>query len=99
MRLAQVAPCPRLHQSGIPPPLDIPLEHRKELLDFVREAQEEWEVKLRRGVNTLCTELGVPLAREVCRRVGSGGEPGVLAFLSLWERKWEEGKVYVPLAL
>ena len=75
-----------------PPPLDIPLEHRKEPLDFVREAQEEWEVKLRRGVNTLCTELGVHLAREVCRRVGSGGGPSVLAFLSLWERKWE-GKV------
>ena len=90
-----------MHQSGIPPPLDIPLEHKKEPLDFVREAQEEWEVKLRRGVNTLCTELGVPPAREVCRWVGSGGGPSVLASLSLslWEKKWEEGKVYVPLAL
>ena len=37
----------------------------------------------RRGVNTLCTDLGVPLAREVCRRVGSGGGPSVLASLSL----------------
>ena len=82
-----------MHQSGIPPPLDIPPKHRKEPLDFVREAQEEWEVKLRRGVNTLCTELGVPLAREVCRRVESRGGPSVLASLSLWERKWEEGKV------
>lgn len=88
-----------MHQSGIPPLLDIPSKHRKEPLDFVREAQEEWEVKLRRGVNTLCTELGVPLAREVCRRMESGGGPSVLASLSLWERKWEEGKVYVPLAL
>ena len=50
-------------------------------------------MKLRRGVNTLCTELGVPLAREVCRRVESGGGPSVLASLSLWDRKWEEGKV------
>ena len=37
---------------------------------------------VRRGVNTLCTELGVPLAREVCRRVGSGGGPSVLASLA-----------------
>ena len=35
MRLAQVA---RLHQRCVPPPLDIPPEHRKEPLDFVREA-------------------------------------------------------------
>ena len=67
-----VAPCSRLHQSGIPSPLDIPPRHRKEPLDFVREAQEEWEVKLRRGVNTLCTELGVPLTREVCVCEGMG---------------------------
>ena len=39
----------------------------------MREVQEEWEAKLRRGVNALCTELGVPLAREVCRRWGGGG--------------------------
>ena len=72
--------------------LPIPLEHRKAPLDFVRETQEEWEVKLRRGVNTLCTELGVPLAREVCRKVGLGVSLVCFSLsLSLWERKWEEG--------
>ena len=48
----------------------------------MREVQEEWEAKLRRGVNALCTELGVPLAREVCRRWGGGGGANVLASLS-----------------
>ena len=62
------------HQSGKPSPLDIPSEHRKEPLDFVREAQEKWEVKMKRGVNTLCTELGVPLSREVGVCVWDGGK-------------------------
>ena len=45
--------------SATPPP------QLKEPLDFLREAQEEWEGKLRRGINALCTDQGVPLAREV----------------------------------
>ena len=60
----------------------------------MREVQEEWEVKLRRGLNTLCTELGVPLAREVCRGVCvcvGGGE--VCWALSLGEEMEGEGKV------
>lgn len=39
--------------------------HRKEPLDFVRWVQEDWEAKVRRGINSLCTERGLILAREV----------------------------------
>ena len=32
----------------------------------MRQAQEELERRLRRRINTLATQLGAPLAREVC---------------------------------
>ena len=53
------------NKGGVPGPLEVPLPHLKEPLDFLREAQEDWESKLRRGINTLCTEKGVPLSKEV----------------------------------
>ena len=57
----------RLHnEGGVPNSIETPLQHYKEPLDFIREAQEDWESKLRRGINTLCTEKGLVLAKEVC---------------------------------
>ena len=53
------------NKGGVPGPLEVPLPHLKEPLDFLREAQEDWESKLRRGINALCTEKGVPLSKEV----------------------------------
>lgn len=53
------------NNGGVPHHLPIPRHHMKEPLDFVRGAQENWESKLRRGINLLCTEIGVPLSKEV----------------------------------
>lgn len=53
------------HEGGVALGLEAPPLHVKEPLDFVREVQEDWEAKVRRGINTLCTEKGVVLAREV----------------------------------
>ena len=44
---------------------EAPPLHRKEPLDFVLQVQEDWEAKLRRGINSLCTERGLVLAQEV----------------------------------
>ena len=53
------------HGGGVALSVPVPPLHRKEPLDFVRQVQEEWESKVRRGINTLCTERGIALAREV----------------------------------
>lgn len=37
-----------------------------EPLEYLRLAQEELERRLRRKINTLATQIGVPLAIEVC---------------------------------
>lgn len=54
--------------SPIPPSLPTSPFHSaisKEPLAFVREAQREWEETLRLGINSLATELAVPLVKEV----------------------------------
>ena len=53
-------------QARVDSPITEPHPHHKEPLDFVRVAQEEWEAKLKRGINTLCTEKSLPLCKEVC---------------------------------
>lgn len=53
------------HGGGVAQVVPAPPLHRKEPLDFVRQVQEDWESKVRRGINTLCTERGITLAREV----------------------------------
>ena len=55
------------HEGGVAQVVPAPPIHRKEPLDFVRQVQEDWESKIRRGINTLCTERGIALAREVGR--------------------------------
>lgn len=53
------------HGGGVALKIEAPLLHSKEPLDFVRQVQEDWEAKVRRGINSLCTERGLILAREV----------------------------------
>ena len=53
------------HEGGVALSIPAPPLHQKEPLDFVRQVQEDWESKVRRGINTLCTERGIALAREV----------------------------------
>ena len=53
------------HGGGVAQIVPAPPLHRKEPLDFIRLVQEDWESMVRRGINTLCTERGIPLAREV----------------------------------
>ena len=55
------------HEGGVVLSIPAPPLCRKEPLDFVRGVQEDWESKVRRGINTLCKERGVALAREVLR--------------------------------
>lgn len=52
-------------RGGVALSIDAPPTCRKEPLAFVAHAQEEWEAKVRRGVNALCTERGLLLARQV----------------------------------
>lgn len=40
------------------------LEHRKEPLSYMRSAQENWEKKIMKSMNSMCSELSIPLARK-----------------------------------
>ncbi|XP_026859614.1 TBC1 domain family member 19 isoform X1 [Electrophorus electricus] len=50
-----------LPPSGHP---EAPLEHTKEPLAYMRKAQASWEKRILKSLNSMCTELGVPLARK-----------------------------------
>ncbi|XP_030636679.1 TBC1 domain family member 19 [Chanos chanos] len=41
-----------------------PPEHIKEPLVYMRKAQANWEKRILKSLNSMCTELGVPLARK-----------------------------------
>ncbi|CAH1777501.1 unnamed protein product [Owenia fusiformis] len=41
-----------------------PAEHNKEPLTYLRKAQVNWEKRILKSLNSMCTELGVPLARR-----------------------------------
>ncbi|XP_022079609.1 TBC1 domain family member 19-like [Acanthaster planci] len=41
-----------------------PLEHTKEPLTYIRRAQSTWEKRILKSLNSMCTELSVPLARK-----------------------------------
>ncbi|KAJ8008054.1 hypothetical protein DPEC_G00100790 [Dallia pectoralis] len=49
-----------------PPPCHpaTPPEHTKEPLAYMRKAQASWEKRILKSLNSMCTELGVPLARK-----------------------------------
>ncbi|XP_037390769.1 TBC1 domain family member 19 isoform X2 [Pygocentrus nattereri] len=50
----------------LPPPGHpaAPPEHTKEPLAYMRKAQASWEKRILKSLNSMCTELGVPLARK-----------------------------------
>ncbi|XP_048827858.1 TBC1 domain family member 19 [Brienomyrus brachyistius] len=50
----------------LPPPSHTvsPPEHTKEPLSYMRKAQACWEKRILKSLNSMCTELGVPLARK-----------------------------------
>ncbi|XP_068719603.1 TBC1 domain family member 19-like isoform X1 [Montipora capricornis] len=43
---------------------DIPQNHIKEPLAFLRKAQINWEKRIVKSINSMCTELSLPLARK-----------------------------------
>lgn len=47
------------HQFPSPPP-----EHLKEPLVFLRKAQQAWEKRILKSLNSMCTDLNIPLARK-----------------------------------
>ncbi|XP_051756935.1 TBC1 domain family member 19 isoform X2 [Ctenopharyngodon idella] len=49
-----------------PPPGNprAPSEHTKEPLAYMRKAQLSWEKRILKSLNSMCTELGIPLARK-----------------------------------
>uniref|UniRef100_A0A8C3IYQ5 TBC1 domain family member 19 n=1 Tax=Chrysemys picta bellii TaxID=8478 RepID=A0A8C3IYQ5_CHRPI len=42
-----------------------PPEHMKEPLVYMRKAQGSWEKRILKSLNSMCTELSIPLARKV----------------------------------
>uniref|UniRef100_A0A8C1XVC7 TBC1 domain family, member 19 n=1 Tax=Cyprinus carpio TaxID=7962 RepID=A0A8C1XVC7_CYPCA len=50
----------------LPPPRHprAPPEHTKEPLAYMRKAQVNWEKRILKSLNSMCTELGIPLARK-----------------------------------
>uniref|UniRef100_A0A8C2CGK5 TBC1 domain family, member 19 n=1 Tax=Cyprinus carpio TaxID=7962 RepID=A0A8C2CGK5_CYPCA len=58
----------------LPPPRHprAPPEHTKEPLAYMRKAQVNWEKRILKSLNSMCTELGIPLARK--RRVPEQNE-------------------------
>ncbi|XP_028599431.2 TBC1 domain family member 19 isoform X2 [Podarcis muralis] len=41
-----------------------PPEHTKESLAYMRKAQGNWEKRILKSLNSMCTELGIPLAQK-----------------------------------
>nr|XP_020636068.1 TBC1 domain family member 19 isoform X3 [Pogona vitticeps] len=41
-----------------------PPEHMKESLAYMRKAQGNWEKRILKSLNSMCTELGIPLAQK-----------------------------------
>ncbi|XP_039607194.1 TBC1 domain family member 19 [Polypterus senegalus] len=50
-----------IHTSGNP---IAPPEHIKEPLTYMRKAQASWEKRILKSLNSMCTELSIPLARK-----------------------------------
>ncbi|KAK6493636.1 TBC1 domain family member 19 isoform X1 [Huso huso] len=50
----------------LPPPShpEAPAEHIKEPLAYMRKAQGSWEKRILKSLNSMCTELSIPLARK-----------------------------------
>ncbi|KAJ6659415.1 hypothetical protein lerEdw1_019147, partial [Lerista edwardsae] len=42
----------------------VPPEHIKESLTYMRKAQGNWEKRILKSLNSMCTELGIPLAQK-----------------------------------
>ncbi|XP_038832034.1 TBC1 domain family member 19 [Salvelinus namaycush] len=53
-----------LHVQPLPSHHAAPPEHAKEPLAYMRKAQVNWEKRILKSLNSMCTELGVPLARK-----------------------------------
>lgn len=47
-----------------PHPLSTPAEHIKEPFVYLRKAQQAWEKRILKSLNSMCTELNIPLARK-----------------------------------
>ncbi|XP_061664116.1 TBC1 domain family member 19 isoform X2 [Syngnathoides biaculeatus] len=63
-RMLQNAVHRELHVGGLPPSLlTAPPEHLKEPLAYMRKAQVSWERRILKSLNSMSTELAVPLAR------------------------------------
>lgn len=45
-------------------PASTPAEHIKEPLLYLRKAQQAWEKRILKSLNSMCTELNMPLARK-----------------------------------
>ncbi|XP_070197839.1 TBC1 domain family member 19-like isoform X2 [Littorina saxatilis] len=56
-----------LHTHPQQPTLPDP-EHNKEPLLYIRKAQQTWEKKILKSLNSMCTELNIPLARRRAER-------------------------------
>ncbi|KAJ8298134.1 hypothetical protein KUTeg_024665 [Tegillarca granosa] len=50
------------HKIPYPQP---PSDHVKEPLQYLRKAQQAWEKRILKSLNSMCTELNIPLARKV----------------------------------
>ncbi|XP_041457512.1 TBC1 domain family member 19-like [Lytechinus variegatus] len=51
------------HYRPMPHP-DTPQEQMKESLAYIRRAQSTWEKRILKSLNSMCTELSIPLARK-----------------------------------
>lgn len=52
-------------QTYCPRPLPtVPPDHAKEPISYIRRAQVNWEKRILKSMNSMCTELSVPLARK-----------------------------------
>uniref|UniRef100_A0A8C9G1V1 TBC1 domain family member 19 n=1 Tax=Pavo cristatus TaxID=9049 RepID=A0A8C9G1V1_PAVCR len=71
-RQARVSPAPRPESRKekimfrFPSPCHpaAPLEHMKEPLAYMRKAQGSWEKRILKSLNSMCTELSIPLAQK-----------------------------------
>ncbi|WAQ99539.1 TBC19-like protein [Mya arenaria] len=70
-------------------PLATPPEHMKEPLLYLRKAQQAWEKRILKSLNSMCTELNIPLARK-------RPDKEQRDLLSRWTELGTDGPVYAP---
>ncbi|MEQ2274663.1 hypothetical protein XENORESO_005227 [Xenotaenia resolanae] len=75
-----------------------PPEHLKEPLAYMRKAQASWEKRILKSLNSMSTELGVPLARKMVTRLSCLISVFLRMHTTVFTTKCDTARTCVPQA-